>query len=356
MNCCVNCFADQGLRNRIKAISSNIGLCDFCESTEVNIVPCGNLSDLFGPLIELYINYPKAQKSLKKESSVLLHSHLVSYWPRLFNSFKLKPKDVKLLVYHIGSQYWLGLEDKLFEQPVELRMYLEGTASHDTYTIQWEAFASEIKEKNRFFISQTLDLELLESTLTRFAKTYPIGTEFYRARISDGPLSAESLGKPPKNKTSPGRANPIGIPYLYISDQEETTLYETRVSLHESISVGRFVLRAPLNVISLKNIANYGPFEIQDRGFEIEEFMLVRPYLLRLEEELSKPVRKQDVNLDYLPTQYLCEFIKSLGFDAVEYRSAMADGGYNLAVFDDKNLECISTKHYQVKGLKYDWK
>jgi len=67
-------------------------------------------------------------------------------------------------------------------------------------------------------------------------------------------------------------------------------------------------------------------------------------------------VRKQDVNLDYLPTQYLCEFIKSLGFDGVEYRSAMAEGGYNLAVFNDKNLECVTAKHYQVKGLKYDWK
>src|SRR5690606_11095106 len=124
---------------------------------------------------------------------------------------------------------------------------------------------------------------------------------------------------------------------------------------HESISVGKFIVRVPLNVISLKNIANYGPFEIQDRGFEIEEFMRIRPYLLKLEEELSKPVQKQDVNLDYLPTQYLCEFIKSLGFDAVEYRSAMAEGGYNLAVFNDKKLTCSSVRHYEVTSLKYQW-
>lgn len=83
---------------------------------------------------------------------------------------------------------------------------------------------------------------------------------------------------------------------------------------------------------------------------------MVRPYLLKLEEELSKPLRKQDVNLDYLPTQYLCEFIKSLGFDGVEYRSAMAEGGYNIAVFNDNNLECISARFYEVKGVKYEWK
>ncbi|WP_294347366.1 RES family NAD+ phosphorylase [uncultured Sphingobacterium sp.] len=125
--------------------------------------------------------------------------------------------------------------------------------------------------------------------------------------------------------------------------------------MHESISIGRFTLKAPLQVISLKNIEDYGPFEIQDRGFDIEEFMLVRSYLLKLEEELSKPVRKQDVNLDYLPTQYLCEYIKSLGFHAVEYRSAMKTGGYNLAVFNDTDLVCTEVKHYHVKGLKYNW-
>lgn len=356
MNCCVDCFADRGLRSRIEAMSHNKGECDFCGSKEVNIVPCEDLSDLFGPLLELYTNYSKAPLSLKKGRPILLHEHLLSYWPRLFNSTILKPKDVKLLVYHIGSQYWLGLEDQLFEKPVELSMYLDGQASDEAYTLQWETFVREIKEQNRFFIMNQLNLEELQSNLERFAKTYPAGTAFYRARISEEPLDAEMLGKPQQKKTTPGRANPVGIPYLYISDQEETTLYETRVSLHESISVGKFVLRAALNVISLKNIANYGPFEIQDRGFDIEEFMLIRPYLLRLEEELSKPVRKQDVNLDYLPTQYLCEFIKSLGFDAIEYRSAMADGGYNLAVFNDKNLECIAIKHYQVKGLEYKWK
>lgn len=354
MNCCVNCFADQGLQDRIKSMSINEGECDFCDSKCVPIISCDQLADDFDSLFVFYKEYSGTDLSRNKHPK-LLHEHLLYYWTGLFNVNKLSTKNVKHLVYNISTySIWVtpNMRDDL---PVELRMYSEGAVPEEMYTLQWENFISEIKEKNRFFISQTLDLELLESTLTRFAKTYPIGTEFYRARISDEPLKADFLGKPPKNKTSPGRANPIGIPYLYISDQEETTLYETRVSLHESISVGKFILRAPLNVISLKNIANYGPFEIQDRGFEIEEFMLVRPYLLRLEEELSKPVRKQDVNLDYLPTQYLCEFIKSLGFDAVEYRSAMAKGGYNLAVFNDKNLECVSTKHYQVKGLKYDW-
>ncbi len=108
-------------------------------------------------------------------------------------------------------------------------------------------------------------------------------------------------------------------------------------------------------VISLKNIADYGPFEVQDMGFTVEEFIEIRPYLIKLEDELSKPVRKQDVHLDYLPTQFLCEYIKSKGFDAIEYRSAMNADGYNLAIFNDEKLDCLGAKFYQVRSLKYQY-
>ncbi len=60
--------------------------------------------------------------------------------------------------------------------------------------------------------------------------------------------------------------------------------------------------------------------------------------------------------MDYLPTQFLCEFIKSLGFDAVEYKSAMNPDGCNLAVFNDEKLVCEASKYYSVNRLEYEWK
>src|SRR5690606_3744566 len=240
--------------------------------------------------------------------------------------------------------------------PVEFVAYIDVDIPYtNDLELQWDSFAEGIKYQNRFFLSDTLDLDVLESTLLSFAKTYPAGHVFYRARISDEQLECKELGKPPIEKAISGRANPVGIPYLYVSDSEETTLYETRIALHESISVGQFVLNRPLQVISLKDIAGYGPFEIQDKGFTLDEFIEVRPYLIKLEDELAKPVRKQDVHLDYLPTQFLCEYIKSKGFDAIEYRSAMNADGYNLAIFNDDKLECVDTKFYHVQGLKYRW-
>ncbi|HEX7853660.1 MAG TPA: RES family NAD+ phosphorylase [Sphingobium sp.] len=37
--------------------------------------------------------------------------------------------------------------------------------------------------------------------------------------------------------------------------------------------------------------------------------------------------------IDYIPSQYLCEFIKKRGFDGVVYRSSVSEG-INLALFD----------------------
>ncbi len=356
MNCCVNCFSDPGLRSRIEAISLSTGNCDFCESVGVSIADCTLLTESFESIFDLYTDHPTAVNSLKVDKPFFLHEHISAYWPTLFNTNKLKKKDIKQLVHHIGQEYWLGIK-ALLESPVEFRVFIDKDKPYSNdLELQWDSFAEGIKHQNRFFLSDALDLDVLESTLLRFAKTYPAGHQFYRARISDEPLNHNQLGKPPADKTTPGRANPVGIPYLYVSDSEQTTLYETRIALHESITVGKFVLSKPLQVISLKNIADYGPFEVQDMGFAIHEFIEIRPYLIKLEDELSKPVRKQDVHLDYLPTQFLCEYIKSKGFDAIEYRSAMNAEGYNLAVFDEDKLDCIDVKFYTVNGLKYNWK
>lgn len=355
MRCCINCFSDPGLKSRIQAMSSSVRNCDFCESVNVSVIDCRELAESFEPIFDLYTSHPTAVNSLKVEKPFLLHEHLVAYWPKLFNTNKLATQDIKQLVYGIGQGYWYDIGD-LFELPVELVAYVVVDKPYtNDLELQWDSFAEGIKHQNRFFLSDTLDLDVLESTLLSFAKTYPVDHVFYRARISDEPLECNQLGKPPIEKATSGRANPIGIPYLYVSDSEQTTLYETRIALHESISVGQFVLNKPLQVISLNGITDYGPFEIQDKGFTLDEFIEIRPYLIKLEDELSKPVRKQDVHLDYLPTQFLCEYIKSKGFDAIEYRSAMNAEGYNLAVFNDDKLKCVDAKFYNVKSLKYQY-
>ncbi|HTK18399.1 MAG TPA: RES domain-containing protein [Mucilaginibacter sp.] len=356
MNCCTNCFTDTILKKRLEDKSIAIGNCDFCESTAIAIVTCDQLSTDFDELFDLYFNYPDAGWSLGEAEPVLLDEHLNLYWHKLFNHNLLKAKDVKGLVNQIGRGSALYSKE-LFEQPVEYAyIYWRGGVPAEDLQLKWDHFAKEIKEKNRFFLSEVIDTDMLDSVFERLTITYPAGTEFYRARISEDKLPLDELGKPPADLTTPGRANPVGIPYLYVSESEKTTLYETRIALHESITIGKFVTSESISLVSLKGILEYGPFEIMDRGFDLVEFIQFRPYLLKLGDELSKPVRKQDVNLDYLPTQYLCEYIKSkLGFDAVEYKSAMNPNGFNLAIFNDHKLKCVDANFYKVTDLTYSW-
>jgi hypothetical protein len=353
VNCCTNCFSDPGLKKRIEALSIVTGNCNFCGSTGVIVISCSGLSTTFERLFEMYMPNPDAQRSLGAMEPVLIHEHLIKYWPRLFDLKVLAPNMIQQLVNQIGRG-WDLYTDERFESPVEFSVLIDtvGVAGQDLQ-LQWDTFSHEIRSVNRFFIDKRIDTDELEVIFANLVINYPPGTEFYRARISDDLLPINEMGKPPLKFTTPGRANPIGIPYLYVSESKETTLYETRVALHEGITIAKFVTKETLNVVSLKNITEYGPFELQDRGFAMNEFVLVRPYLLRLEHELSKPVRKQDVHLDYLPTQYLCEFIKSKGFEGVEYKSAMNAKGYNLAIFSDRKLECVESFFDRVNDLTY---
>lgn len=60
--------------------------------------------------------------------------------------------------------------------------------------------------------------------------------------------------------------------------------------------------------------------------------------LEEIDEELARPIRRADQLRKYVPTQYVCEYLKSSGFDGIVFRSAMGDG-MNLALFHPSKAE-----------------
>jgi len=161
------------------------------------------------------------------------------------------------------------------------------------------------------------------------------------------------MGKPPVGLSKSGRANPVGIPYLYISTERETVLYESRATHSDFISIAEFrLIDESMKVLRLRKIDDLSPFMAEEG---LEKYLKYRKYLKRLEQELSKPLRRHDDEmLDYLPTQYLCEYVKSLGYDAIEYGSSLHEGGINLAVFDDSKLEIKKVNVYEVTSIKLE--
>ena len=222
----------------------------------------------------------------------------------------------------------------------------------------WDRFKAEIKHKNRFHISNTnlIDLKKLKTIFGNesFIKTLKKGRSFYRCRISSKTgFTNDEMGNPPNKFATSGRVNPKGISYLYLGSRIETTFYESRASLFDYASVAEFRLKDDVKVLDLRNI-DYDiiPWAENDN---VQLFLSHSPFLKTLQEEISLPIRKQDKDLDYIPTQYISEYIKSLGFDGVEYQSSLDSEGYNLAVFNPEKFECIETKVYDINSIKLNY-
>jgi hypothetical protein len=57
-----------------------------------------------------------------------------------------------------------------------------------------------------------------------------------------------------------------------------------------------------------------------------------------LGEALAKPIHPEDSAVEYIPTQYLAEVIKSAGYDGICYPSALNPKGSNVVIFDPSNV------------------
>ena len=53
----------------------------------------------------------------------------------------------------------------------------------------------------------------------------------------------------------------------------------------------------------------------------------------------------------YLPTQYLAEEIKKMGFDGLRFNSSLHEGGKNVVLFDPEICKATSSDLVDVKGI-----
>lgn len=85
---------------------------------------------------------------------------------------------------------------------------------------------------------------------------------------------------------------------------------------------------------------------------DITRFAVNKPHLVNISREIAKPLRSRDSPLDYLPSQYLVEFIKSKGYAGVKYNSTLRKGGYNIAIFNPDFYECLATEVIKIKKME----
>jgi hypothetical protein len=221
---------------------------------------------------------------------------------------------------------------------------------------EWEKLRDELMYENRFFPAVDIDLERLELLLSRLIlEPDEVPTSWYRARIQAGETAfpAAEMGAPPKRVASHGRANPAGIPYLYLGSTQDAAISEIRPHTGEVVCVADFKTPDGLKLVDLRRPrAMVSPFLLEDAE-DIGRMRGDLPFLERLGDELTRPVLPQAAAIDYTPSQYLCEFIKKCGYDGLIYRSSVSDG-INLALFDPAQAQSGGVTQYRVARVSVD--
>lgn len=333
MRCCAECFGDRGLRRSIIPIhSSVIGRCSYCRTSGIALVAPRDLAIYFEALAGAYRRDPAGR---------LLVQWFRSDWS-LFAHPRMDDARAKSLLAQI-----------LGDGEIVRRRFLPVLDPKIDRLGEWEKLRDELRYHNRYFPKNTIDLDRLSellSSLTLDADELP--TQWFRARIqsSDGPFSARQMGAPPKGIASHGRANPAGIPYLYLASNAMTAVSEVRPHTGDKVSVAVFLPRRGLTVVDLRSPRKVvSPFLLDP--IDIGRMRCDLPFLERLGEELTRPVLPHAAAIDYAPSQYLCEFIKNCGYEGVLCRSSVATGGMNLALFDPRLARCGVVTQYDVSRV-----
>jgi len=333
MLCCANCIGDRGLRKQIIPIHSTVsGTCSYCASKNEPLVDPANLRNYFELLTNIYS---------RNDSGKTLVEWLKDDW----NLFTHQSMDIA------HSQKLLT--DILDDEIIVHENFVPSDLCQTNRLTVWEKLRNELMYENRFFLQTEVDEVRLRGLLSHLLlDSDEVLETWYRARMqrSEAIYAVTDMGAPPKRLASQGRANPAGIPYLYLASTPNTAVSEIRPHTGEFASVADFSISRDLKIVDLRNpVSTVSPFLLSDE----REIALLRgdiEFLVHLGGELTRPVLPHAVAIDYIPSQYLCEFIKKFGYHGVAYKSSVGDG-FNLALFDTESAVSGKVVRYQVSRV-----
>jgi hypothetical protein len=337
MFCCANCFGDAYLEQEIvRPISTQTGTCSYCMSPACALIQPGLLREYFELLTGIYLRHDDGRP---------LVEWLKDDWS-LFSHPRMDAAHSKEL-----------LADILDDGDIVRQRFLPSQRSVSDALERWDALRTELMHTNRYFPKTEINHDRLRRLFAfLLIPEREIPEPWFRARIqaADRAYLPEEMGAPPKHLASHGRANPAGIPYLYLASTALTAVSEVRPHTGEKVSVAEFKIASPLLLADLRHPRrSISPFILEDE----DEIAMLRGdigFLERLGDELTRPVIPRSAAFDYIPSQYLCEFAKSCGFDGVMYRSSVGDG-VNIALFDPTHARVEAVTRNEVRSVKVDF-
>ena len=346
MRCCVECFKDIEIRSVIHSFGQ-MGDCDFCPSKNVFTY---DVDADPNPIAAMMIKLIETYSVSNSEDAKLLKISLRDDW----EVFSAGAEVIQMLAQKLCASAY-SANDDIFTKKVIIPKISDITYLDQFCIVKghsWQHFANSIKYNNRFH-SEIFCADAFIYFLEGISRTYSAGTKFFRARISGNKngFSTDEMGAPPPDKRTPGRVNPEGIGILYLSSDDKTVLSEIRATMFDYVSIGTFELLKDIKIANLSGISRTSPFSYQG---ELERYAVNRDVFPEISLEIAKPLRRSDSPLEYLPTQYIAEFIKSQGYDGVEFISTFREDGNNIAAFDQFLFKCVDVKTVEIAKIQYE--
>ena len=148
-----------------------------------------------------------------------------------------------------------------------------------------------------------------------------------------------------------GRANPKGIPCLYLATDKETAMAEVRPTLGSMISVGQFRILRELELVDC-SVGHDSELSIYFEEPDAPE--REKAVWNEIDRAFSEPITSGDSLADYAPTQILSELFKKEGYDGIIYKSNLGSG-YNVSLFNMSDAEITDRFLFNVKSIRYDF-
>lgn len=226
-------------------------------------------------------------------------------------------------------------------------------------------FAYKVHSQYRFIYDEEIKNffeTLLETSVTRTVHL-PCGSKLWRAQLGcdlepvyddDGTLLyseeiqfTKDRMKPLANKATDGRANPKGIPYLYLANERNTAVAEMRPWKGAKCSVGQFRVNKDLRLIDFSKDKS-SKFFFNEPDAHQKELSVWS----HINQAFSRPVSTSEQNSEYVPTQIITEVFKSNSFDGIAYKSNFGKG-HNIALFDLETAELLKCYLYEIKKMEF---
>lgn len=253
---------------------------------------------------------------------------------------------------------WLA-DDSLNPAGLGLRDIVSYNTDILSVKITWEALKDEIKHRRRFNID-TISLDNLgwNTFLADARKDLDSGSLFYRARMLGGQpnlFPTDKMGAPDAKYSTAGRANPEGISYLYLSSDALTTLYEVRATYLDRVAVGEFHIKAGNTVTIMDFTLDRPTIPLVDN--DLSSAMKVWMLIKVISDDLSTPMRSFYSSVEYVPTQFICEYIRyKYDVDGICFNSSLHSGGINYVIFKPELFECVDVFGKEICTLELDCK